>query len=83
VELLQRAQDALRSNSSSALSIANEHRKAYPDGLLAQEREVIAVEALEKLGRGAEAEQRATAFVRRHPGSSHISRLSTLVGRPL
>jgi len=80
---LNGAQDALRSNPSEALAKANEHRRRYPDGLLAQEREVIAVEALEKLGRGAEADQRANAFVKRYPGSSHISRLSTLVGHPL
>lgn len=81
--MLQRAQDALRGRPADALEQANDHRKRYPDGMLAQEREVIAVEALEKLGRGAEADQRAAAFVRRYPGSSHISRLSTLVGHAL
>jgi hypothetical protein len=51
--------------------------------MLAQEREVIAVEALEKLGRTAEADRRAQAFARAYPGSSHLPRLSTLVGHPL
>jgi outer membrane protein assembly factor BamD (BamD/ComL family) len=81
VKLLERAQDALRSGRhAEALSLCNEHTKSFPNGMLAQEREVIAVEALVKTGRTAEAKARADAFKKRFPGSSHARRVDALVG---
>ena len=80
VKMLERAQDALRSGRyADALSLCNEHAKSYPNGMLAQEREVIAVEALVKTGRTAEAKARAESFKRRFPGSSHARRIDALV----
>jgi hypothetical protein len=38
---------------------------------LAQEREVIAIEALRRLNRSAEADRRAAAFAKAFPGSVH------------
>lgn len=82
VKLLERAQDALRSGRhADALSLCNEHAKSYPNGMLAQEREVIAVEALVKTGRTVEAKARAEKFKARFPGSSHARRIDALIGR--
>jgi hypothetical protein len=81
VRLLERAQDALRSRSpSEALALADEHARRFPQGILVQEREVIAVEALVKAGRRDEAKARAARFRARFPGSSHTRRLDALVG---
>lgn len=80
VRLLERAQDALRANPAQALSLADEHARRFPRGMLAQEREVIAVEALAKLGRTDEARARAARFKARFPGSSHTRRLDALLG---
>lgn len=81
VKLLERAQDALKSSRpDEALASCNEHAKRYPNGLLTQEREVIAVEALVKTGRTAEAKSRAEKFKARFPGSSHARRIDAIVG---
>ncbi len=81
LKALQRAQDALRSNPEEALSICNQSGRIYPRGMLGQEREVIAIEALVRLGRKAEANQRAEQFVKAFPRSALIRRLETLLGR--
>ena len=83
LELVQRAQAALASNPSRALSLTNEHAVAYPTGELVQEREVLAVEALSRLGRNEEASRRALAFVRRFPQTPYAARLEMAIGRPL
>jgi len=69
--LLEQARRALNSSPSYALSLANQHRARFPNGILTQEREVIAIEALRKLNRGGEADQRATGFSKAFPGSAH------------
>lgn len=73
--LVSRAQRALAADPARALALAERHRRLYPDGGLAQEREVIAIEALRALGRGAEAKARARRFGRRYPGSAHLPRV--------
>jgi hypothetical protein len=80
VKLLDDALAAVRTSPDRALLICNEHARRYPNGEFAQEREVIAIEALVKLGRQREAEQRARRFEARYPGSSHQRRIETLIG---
>jgi hypothetical protein len=80
VRLLNEAHDALRTDPSRALSLANQHAQRAPRGTLAQEREVIAIEALVKLGRSAEAKQRAARFEAAYPNSAQLRRVRSLVG---
>lgn len=80
VKMLERAQDALRARPSEALAIADDHARRYPGGMLAQEREVIAIEALARTGRAADAKARAARFEQRFPGSAQIPRVRSLVG---
>jgi TolA-binding protein len=77
--LLHAAQDALRTSPSSALAKTAEHARRFPRSALAQEREVIAVEALVKLGRKDEARARVARFEKSYPGSTHARRLDALV----
>ena len=82
-QLLDRADQALRQgDAAGALALATEHAKAYPHGVLAQEREFIAIQALVALGRTGAASSRARAFRQAYPGSSHLTRLDALVGAP-
>ncbi len=83
LELLQRAQAALARDPVQALSITDEQARAYPSGELVQEREVIAVEALSRLGRKDEASSRARALVERFPRTPYSHRLEIAVGHPL
>lgn len=80
-EFLERARGALGPSPSLALSLANQHRARYPSGVLAEEREVIAIEALKRLGRTAEAERRIEAFSRRYPGSAYRKKLDSGAGK--
>lgn len=69
--LLRQAQAQLKSNPARALALTHEHRRQFPRGALAQEREVIAIDALARLGQGSEAQKRARDFDERYPGSAH------------
>lgn len=80
LQLLERAQDALRTRPAEALALVDEHARRFPHGMLAQEREVIAIEALAKSGRKNDAKVRAAAFKTRFPSSSHARRIDALVG---
>lgn len=79
LSLLRRAQESLHSNPRSALAMTVRHEQEYPSGLLAQEREVIAIDALVRLGRFGEARARADLFQSRYPGSAHARRLEQLL----
>jgi hypothetical protein len=78
--LLDEAQRALAGEPARALALAAEHGRRFPDGILAQEREVLAVTALARLGRIDEARARAGAFHRRWPSSAHGRRIDALLG---
>jgi outer membrane protein assembly factor BamD (BamD/ComL family) len=73
--LMERAQHALPDDPSGALALVEEHERRFGDLLLAQEREVIAVAALSKLGRAREARARAERFIRQFPDSAHVARV--------
>lgn len=74
-ELLARAQAALAERPAAALQLAERHRRLFPSGVLAQEREVIAIEALKRLGRERAAQDKASEFESRYKGSIHQPRL--------
>jgi len=82
VDFLRRAQAALAASPSEALKMASDHPSVYPRGVLAQEREVIAIDALVRLGRRREAALRAEAFRSSFPRSAHLSRVAALTEKP-
>jgi len=81
-DLLQSAQAALRSDPRRALALAREHQRRFPNGALVQEREVIAIEALSKLGRADDARGRAGRFKQRYPNSAHQRKVGSAVADP-
>jgi hypothetical protein len=75
-DLLEQARAALKAGDSArALQRVNEHARRYPRGVLVQEREVLAIQALRRLGRDVEAERRADAFSKAYPGSAFQRKL--------
>lgn len=76
-QLLEKARAALRGDPALALRLAREHQQRFSGGILTQEREVIAIDALRRLGRSAEADRRAERFEQRYPGSAHQRKLDT------
>ena len=81
LSLLRRARAAVVSNPAEAVRLSSRHAERFPSGLLAQEREVIAIDALVRLGRGDEARARAARFIEHYSGSAHVPRLRELLIR--
>ncbi|RYE83811.1 MAG: hypothetical protein EOO75_18870 [Myxococcales bacterium] len=80
-QLLDRAQQSLGADPATTLRLCEEHARGYPGGALGLEREVLAIDALVRLGRREEAERRAARFRERHPGSGYLPRLAVILGR--
>lgn len=81
-EMLGEAQAALATDPGRALALTDAHRRQFPHAVLGQEREVIAIEALARLGRKAEAKARAERFLAAHPSSAHRSKIESIIGHP-
>lgn len=77
LDLLRAAQSALRSDPGRALELTRQHRISFPAGQLSQEREVIRIEALRRLGRANEASSAERRFERVYPESAHRSKLDS------
>ncbi len=77
--LLLKARRALSSDPSAALALTDDAAARFPEGPLAPEREVLAIEALAALGRMPAARARLASFRARYPQSPHLAHLDTLV----
>ena len=74
--ILGDARAALRSgDSASALEKLEAMSGKFPDGVLAQEREVLAIEALARAGQRTAASARAAAFLQAYPTSPHAKKV--------
>ena len=82
VSLLEEAHTASRGDPQRALDLTDRDALRFPNGALAQEREVIAIDALTRLGRMEDARARARQFFQAFPGSAHGPRVADLVGLP-
>lgn len=78
VALLREAQLALRGNPSQALALAEQHRLLFAHGAMVQERELIAISALARLGRHTAVLARAAQFERDFPSSPYRKQVSLL-----
>jgi type IV secretory pathway VirB10-like protein len=78
--LIARAQGVLAGNPGLALALTSDHERNFPNGVLIQERELVAIDALLRLGRRAEATARAAHFHRHFPTSVHGRRIDVLLG---
>jgi len=78
VALLRDAQLALRANPAEALALTEQHRALFARGAMIQERELIAISALARLGRHTAVLARAAEFERDFPGSPYRKQVSAL-----
>jgi hypothetical protein len=69
----------LATDAARALAEAEAHGRAFPAGQLAAERELVAVEALVRLGRRDEARARADALGRSDPRGLYKDRVAALL----
>ena len=80
LDLVKHAGQALKSNPAQALQLTMDHARLYPNGALSEEREVIAIEALARLGRASASRSRAEHFMVAYPRSAHLSRVQQAAG---
>lgn len=78
-DLLNRARTALKTDPKHALGLTRQHKQLYPNGVLSQEREVIAIEALSRLNEKNAAEERADRFEKQYPDSAHQEKVRSTV----
>ena len=80
VALLDAARGAIASGAlAEALRLAERYRADFPNGELAPEAEVVAIEALVEQGERQPALERAARFLARYPGDPHSARVKWLV----
>ncbi len=77
--LLEEARVALATDPARTLALADAHAKRFARPTFAQERERLAIDALVRQGRIADAEQRAAQFEAKYPDSAHLARVRALV----
>jgi hypothetical protein len=80
--LVRNAERLLGSDPAAALRLTEERRQRFPGGALGQEAEVVAIDALLRLGRRDAAVRRARAFEASHKDSLYARRIHALVGNP-
>jgi hypothetical protein len=78
---IQQAQDSLKTDPDYALAQCDDAAKLFPNCTLAQEREVIAIDALTRLGRMPEAKARAQKFHADFPNSPAWPKVQHLIGK--
>jgi hypothetical protein len=73
-QLIRAAREALPNDPARALSLARAHERRFPHGVLAQEREVLLISALKRLGQKGDADRRTDRFKQSYPDSPHGSK---------
>ena len=80
VALLEQARAALRGGDAAhALALVDQDATLYPDGVLVEEREALAIETLIKLGHRDQAVAKWTKFATSYPHSNYHARLQRLI----
>jgi hypothetical protein len=80
ISLLRSAQVALAARPREAFQLTQQHRRLYPAGEFAQERDALAIQALMRSGESEQARDLAQAFIRAYPSSPHAHRFREAMG---
>lgn len=79
--LLSEAHAVLEAQPARALALTATHRRLYADGQLAAERELVAIDALMRLGRADAARARAARLDAQYPSSPYPARAQRILAR--
>jgi len=77
--LLETARGTLESDPARSLATLEAHAAEFPSGTLRLERELLAVDALRRLGRFTDARTRGEALLARSPGSIYEERVRSIL----
>lgn len=75
LRLLAPARQLMAVQPARALELVNEHALTFPQGVFAEERDALTIEALARTGQRDQAERAAQAFTKRYPRSSYRDRV--------
>lgn len=78
IELLRDARLALQSSPALALGLTEQHSASFPHGTMVQERELIAISALARLGRHTAVLSRAQRFEHDFPSSPYRKQIAQM-----
>lgn len=82
LELLLAARRRLANDASGALALLDRHRAEFPHGALAKERDVLAVEALSRMGQREAAREQANTLLEDSETGFYADRLEQLLSSP-
>lgn len=71
----------LRTDTARALAAADAHERRFPNGALSEERELLRIEALFRLGRNGEAQMRAQQLIASPAGKAYRRQVQRLIAR--
>ena len=78
--LVAEARIALRANRTArAAALLAQVERGFPEGVLRQEREALAIETLTRTGQPRSARERGERFLAAYPGSLHAARVRALL----
>jgi hypothetical protein len=77
--ILEDARRAVAASPEQALHLLNVHQRRFPSGELTAERMFLRTDALQRLGRAADARRQADTLVKRFPTSAYARLVPTLV----
>ncbi len=82
IDLLSKARSALAARPREAYRLTEEHKSLFPQGVFAQERDALAVEALQRSGDLTHARALAEVFLKRYPSSPAAHRFRETMHLP-
>lgn len=81
--LIREARQALHAERpEGALEVLDAHMRAFPDGQMREDREVLRIEALCAAGKAPQARAEVRLFLRAFPGSAHAQRVRSICAGP-
>ena len=78
--LMERLRKSVRSDPTTAVELADEGEKRFPDSPLREEREALAIDALIDLQKMGSARGRAEFFLRRYPNGKYAAHVGNMTG---
>ncbi len=78
--LMDRIRKDVRSDPQTAVNLADEGEKRFPDSPLREEREALAIDALINMQKIGSARGRADFFLRRYPNGKYAAHVGNMTG---
>jgi hypothetical protein len=78
--LMERLRQEVKSDPSSAVALADDGEKRFPNSLFREEREAMAIRAFINLQRMGSARGRAIRFLERYPNSPYTNEVEAMTG---